>query len=575
MLSSIGYVVSLLSLRSLEEHVTLKRKALDDFIDSSQHPARKRHACTSYLPQAPVAFVTACDIPKPAKARRGTLSRSYAIADLNEIPLDVWAPGCQSGPAISQARDLCDGAKSKLMKGAEAKTSEVGRQSAEQDSKNMSKRKALEEVPSGSSPQTPKRRSLSHSPVIANLIIPTLSTTYSAVQSPHWPFLNELVLNILEKLSALDLRSIAQVSCLSRDLAAPLYFRSVGLQFDDKSLLISTQACLALPLYRRTTFFQTPKYLRCNLLDADDRHLKALLGFLESFEGTQVFFVSIVKDGEMLGDFAPLFQFSDREAFYHAYPPPVLPEFVAIPTPPNRCNFQTFHANSPIFFSRSMVSLTLSSLRNSSLTDLSLTRTSLSAIQWTALMHNLHLPQLIFLSVDIECPTAALVEFLPRHDIHQLWLYGQCVDAPHHLMQKTDTPRIPLHNLRVLAGPLWYLASLLQKVRVPLRIQTLELYLDEESLASAPNYLSAILDITQQFIAIDCLGLSFYHQSLISGSFDLPLDEYRTIPVRKVTIYLPHWYRYSDQHPLASATHKTTLGVKLMIYAHRSAAVLG
>ncbi|KAG2102303.1 hypothetical protein BD769DRAFT_1676629 [Suillus cothurnatus] len=555
MLSSIGYVVSLLSLRSLEEHVTLKRKALDDFIDSSQHPTRKRHACTSYLPQAPVAFVTACDIPKPAKARRGTLSRSYAIADLNEIPLDVWAPGCQSGPAISQARDLCDGehrdvAKSKLMKGAEAKTSEVGRQSAEQDSKNMSKRKALEEVPSGSSPPTPKRRSLSRSPVIANLIIPTLSTTYSAVQSPHWPFPNELVLNILEKLSALDLRSIAQVSCLSRDLAAPLYFRS----------LVSPYPY--------------------------DRHLKALLGFLESFEGTQVFFVSIVKDGEMLGDFAPLFQsirdsscrslrFSDREAFYHAYPPPVLPEFVAIPTPPNRCNFQTFHANSPIFFSRSMVSLTLSSLRNSSLTDLSLTRTSLSAIQWTALMRNLHLPQLIFLSVDIECPTAALVEFLPRHDIHQLWLYGQCIDAPHHLMQKTDTPRIPLHSLRVLAGPLWYLASLLQKVRVPLRIQTLELYLDEESLASAPNYLSAILDITQQFIAIDCLGLSFYHQSLISGSFDLPLDEYRTIPVRKVTIYLPHWYRYSDQHPLASATHKTTLGVKLMIYAHRSAAVLG
>ncbi|KAG2108343.1 hypothetical protein BD769DRAFT_1675345 [Suillus cothurnatus] len=334
MLSSIGYVVSLLSLRSLEEHVTLKRKALDDFIDSSQHPTRKRHACTSYLPQAPVAFVTVCDIPKPAKAWRGTLSCSYAIADLNEIPLDVWAPGCQSGPAISQACNLCDGehrnvAKSKLMKGsdslAEAKTSEVGCQSAEQDSKNMSKCKALKEVLSGSSPPTPKRRSLSCSPVIANVIIPTLSTMYSAVQSLHWPFLNELVLNILEKLSALDLRSIAQ---------------------------------------------------------------------------------------------------------------------------------------------------------------------------------------------------------------------------------KTDTPHIPLHSLRILAGPLWYLASLLQKVRVPLRIQTLELYLNEESLASTPNYLSAILDITQQFIAIDCLGLSFYHQSLISGSFDLPLDEYQTIPVRKVMIYLPHWYRYSDQHPL-------------------------
>lgn len=393
-------------------------------------------------------------------------------------------------------------------------------------------------------------------------------------------------MDILEKLPAQDLRSIAQVSCLSRELAAPLYFRSVGLQFDDKSLLISTQACLTLLLYRRTTFFHMPKYLRCNLLDADDRHLKALLGFLESFEGTQVFFVSIVKDGEMLGDFAPLFQsiqdsscrslrFSDREASYHAYPPPILPDFIAVPTPPNRCNFQTFHTNSPIFFSRSMVSLTLASLQNSSLTDLSLTRTSLSAIQWTVVMHNLQLPQLIFLSIDTECPTAALVEFLPRHDIHQLWLYGRCIDHPHDIMQKTDTPRIPLHSLRVLAGPLWYLVSLLHKVRAPLRIQTLELHLDEESLASTPSYLSAILDITQQFVAIDCLGLGFYHGSLISGSFDVPLDEYRTISVKKLTIYLPHWYKYSDKHPLASAIYKTTLSVKLMFCAYSSAAVLG
>jgi hypothetical protein len=391
---------------------------------------------------------------------------------------------------------------------------------------------------------------------------------------------------ILEKLPARDLRSIAQVSSLSRELAAPLYFRYVGLQFDDQSLLVSTRACLTLLLYRRTTFFHTPKYLRCNLLDADDRHLEALLGFLESFESTQVFFVSIVKDGEMLGDFAPLFQsiqdsscrslrFSDREASYHAYPPPILPDLAAVPTPFNRCNFQTFHTNSPIFFSRSMVSLTLSSLRNSSLTDLSITHTSLSALQWTALMRDLHLPQLIFLSIDIECPTLALVEFLPRHEIRQLWLYGRCIDHHHHLMQKTDAPLIPLHSLRVLAGPLWYLVSLLSKVRAPLHIQTLELHLDEESLASAPNYLSAILDITQQFVAIDCLGLSFYHGSLISRSFDVPLDEYRTIPVKKLTIYLPHWYKYSDQHPLASVTYKATSRAKLMLCAYSSAAVLG
>ncbi|KAG2080150.1 uncharacterized protein F5147DRAFT_661424 [Suillus discolor] len=216
--------------------------------DSSQCPSRKRHACASYLPWALAAFVMR-DISKPAKARRGTLSCSYAIVDLNVILLDAWALGYQSGAAV----DLCDGehcnvAKPKLMKRAEAMTSEIGHESAEEDFKKMSKCKALEEVPSGSSPPTPKRRSLSHLPVIANLIIPTLGTADSTIQSPHWPFPNELVLNILEKLPAQHLQSIAQVSCFSWELVAPLYFRSVGLQINDKSLLVSTQACLTLLL---------------------------------------------------------------------------------------------------------------------------------------------------------------------------------------------------------------------------------------------------------------------------------------------------------------------------------------
>jgi hypothetical protein len=54
-------------------------------------------------------------------------------------------------------------------------TLEIGRESAEEDFKKMSKRKALEEVPSGSSPPTPKRRFLSRSPVIANLIVSWLA----------------------------------------------------------------------------------------------------------------------------------------------------------------------------------------------------------------------------------------------------------------------------------------------------------------------------------------------------------------------------------------------------------------
>ncbi|KAG2048095.1 hypothetical protein BDR06DRAFT_976275 [Suillus hirtellus] len=350
--------------------------------DSSQRPSRKRHACASYLPWASAAFVMR-DISKPAEAQRSTLSRSYTIADLNVIPLDAWALGCKSGAAVSQLHthwDLCDGehcnvAKPKFMKRAKAMTLEIGH----------------------------------------------TGTWDSGFNDP---------------VSILALPEQACLDHFGKVASSGSAVYCTGLQFDDQSLLVSTRACLTLLLYRRTTFFHTPKYLRCNLLDADDRHLEALLGFLESFESTQVFFVSIVKDGEMLGDFAPLFQsiqdsscrslqFSDWEASYHAYPPLILPDLAAVPTPFNRY-----------------------------------------------------------------------------------------------------APLIPLHSLCVLAGPLWYLMSLLSKVRAPLHIQTLKLHLDEESLASAPNYLSAILDITQQFVAIDCLGLSFYHGSLISRSFDIPLDEY-------------------------------------------------
>jgi hypothetical protein len=177
------------------------------------------------------------------------------------------------------------------------------------------------------------------------------------------------MLKILEDMSSRDLRAVAQVLCLSRELAAPLYFRSIGLLFDDDSLCISTQACLALLLYRRSTLFRAPTYVRCNLLDADDCHLQALSSFVELLGSKLSLFVSIVKDGEMLGDFRPLFQsiqdsgcrslrFSDRDESHHAYPPPILPDILAASDPATH-NLHIFHANSPIFFSRSMVALTL------------------------------------------------------------------------------------------------------------------------------------------------------------------------------------------------------------------------
>jgi hypothetical protein len=177
-----------------------------------------------------------------------------------------------------------------------------------------------------------------------------------------------------------------------------------------------------------------------------------------------------------------------------------------------------------------MVTLTILSLQNSLLTDLSLTHTSLSILQWTVLMHNIHFPQLHFLSIDVECPPTTLVEFLTWHGVHQLWLYGMCLEviSPYgmDLAQNVTTPRIPIHSLRSLAGPHRYISSLLDKACLPLHIQNLNLELDGHFLTSTPNYLLAIFNITQQFDFMDHLRLSFYDRSLISQSFDVLLDKY-------------------------------------------------
>ncbi|KAG1764323.1 hypothetical protein EDD22DRAFT_951744 [Suillus occidentalis] len=103
----------------------------------------------------------------------------------------------------------------------------------------------------------------------------------------YWPFPNELVLMIFVYLPARDLRSITQVSCLSRDLAAPLYFHSVGLSVEQKWLWINAQTCLALPLYSRTASFCAPRFLCCDLIGTSAHDLTALQIFLESLMGIQ------------------------------------------------------------------------------------------------------------------------------------------------------------------------------------------------------------------------------------------------------------------------------------------------
>lgn len=366
----------------------------------------------------------------------------------------------------------------------------------------------------------------------------------------HWPFANELVLMIFQYLPVTDLRSITQVSCLSRDLAAPLYLHSVGLHVGQTWLCVNAQTCLALLLYTRMTSFCAPRFLRCDLLGTGNHDLTALKIFLQSLKGAQDKHISsvICFDAPPGVDLASLFQlvkdlgcssfrYSSTEA---DHPCTVVPA----PSDPGAvCSLRRLSVDSPTFFSPCVASLTLATLRDSQITDLSLTHTGLSAIQWAALLRNVHLPLLRMLTVDIECPPDILAEFLIRHqNVDHLWIHPGSTLSPKlqdYSSQKVSRQRLqPIPNpcllhLNVLGGPPWYLISLLATIHSAPSIPKLSLRFEEDFTS---NYFSAVLDVARHFASIQELQLSFFDASHTASHFEVPCDEVRTVASKQLTI---------------------------------------
>ncbi|KIK34557.1 hypothetical protein CY34DRAFT_45658, partial [Suillus luteus UH-Slu-Lm8-n1] len=223
---------------------------------------------------------------------------------------------------------------------------------------------------------------------------------------------NELVLMIFVYLPARDLRSMAQVSCLSRDLAAPLYFHSVGLSVEQKWLRINAQTCLALPFARDLTALQI--FLE-SLMGIQSRPILSVLCF-DAPPGVDL--ASLFQVIKNLGCSSFTYSSSDSKQLRTIVPTPVPgSDSGAV------CSLRRLSLDSPMFFSPCVASLTLATLQDCPLTNLSLTHTGLSGIKWAALLRNVHLPLLRMLTVDVQCPPHVLANFLIRHqNIGQVWI---------------------------------------------------------------------------------------------------------------------------------------------------------
>ncbi|KAG2115321.1 uncharacterized protein F5147DRAFT_649694 [Suillus discolor] len=393
----------------LLDPVISKRKAADDILDTSVLPFEKRCKFPARRLKRK-AGNTALHVSLPPSFRICVLSRSYAIADINAHS-----------------------------------TSEENRRST--------------------------NRVLSHgtSSPIASLsgraIIPLIIS--------YWPFPNELVLMIFVYLPARDLRLMTQVSCLSRDLAMPLYFHSVGLSVEQKWLQINAQTCLALPLYSQMASFCTPRFLCCDLIGTSARDLTALQIFLESLMGIQSRPISLVIcfDAPPRVDLASLFQVIKNlgcSSFtYSSSDSEQLRTIVPTPVPGSDPGVNIGQV-------------------------------------W------IHLGQT---SVPLE---------LQNHSSQKL---------RSHTSQQTSNSH--LHELTVLGGPSWYLVPLLAAIHPATCIQNLNLQFEEDSTS---NHFSAVLDVTQHFTSIHALQLSFFDASHNVNHYDVPCDEHCTVPAKQLTV---------------------------------------
>ncbi|KAG2088928.1 uncharacterized protein F5147DRAFT_780808 [Suillus discolor] len=510
-----------------------QRKVIDDAPDSSMSLSQKyamsdltAHSMTADMlrifPQERSKRKTEGSAPEgslPPSFKRRTLARSYAMSDLT----------------------------------ARSTTADMLRIFPQERSKCKTEGSA----PEGSLPPSFKKHALSRTCANANLTTYSMTAerttdlilshrTHSRAATLNgrtispipllcwWPFPNELLLIIFGYLPAIDLMSITQVSVLSKDLAAPLYFQAVGLHVEQTWLRVNAQSCLALLLYTRTTSFCVPRFLHCDLHGTVDRDLTALQTFLEFLKGIQSKPMSSVmcSDAPPEVDLASLFQlikdlgcssfrYSSRDSKHSCMvvPAPILGLDTGA-----KCSLRRFSADSPMFFSPRVASFTLATLRDSPLSDLSLTNTALSGIQWAMLLLNVHLPLLQMLTIDIECPPAVLAGFLACHqNVTQVWIHPGQTLSPPILQQKHSSQKLRSQmshqsqstlDLSVFGGPLclWFKENFI------------------------PNYLSAILDITQHFTTIQALQLSFFDASHAANCFDVLFEEHRIVHAKYLNI---------------------------------------
>ncbi|KAG1878999.1 hypothetical protein F4604DRAFT_1923686 [Suillus subluteus] len=340
-----------------------------------------------------------------------------------------------------------------------------------------------------------------------------------------WSLPAEILILIVALLGAQDMRYVAQVCSLLREIAGPLFFanRNFPTSPDDQCHIhVNSPNFDILPTWIRMDTFRLPRMMLC-WLDSDLRapQLSAFSHFLQSVPHKSIQYITLFWNFDILA--SPILPqiitfFENVRAsgcqeltcmgFCHFFGSSAITKLARIQGRVGANHLKAFEACSGMLFSPKLLPFTIQTIRCSRLEKLRLSHIALSSAHWDKLLRNLVIPMLVELRVDSDCAPSTLIHFLACHPaINDLSI----IPRPGGFW-RTNRTIIPLTLfISTLDGPLSHVLPVLRSLRKPPALGCLLLSLQARD--ASPDYITTILQCVGHCDSVRYLRISLPPQS--------------------------------------------------------------
>ncbi|KAG1726335.1 hypothetical protein EDD22DRAFT_961451 [Suillus occidentalis] len=339
-----------------------------------------------------------------------------------------------------------------------------------------------------------------------------------------WSLPAEILVLIVALLGAQDMRCVAQVCSLLREIAGPLFFSNRNFPTSPKDLFyirVDSPSFDILSTWIRMDAFRPPRMMLC-WLNSDLRasQLSAFLHFLQSVPHKSIQYITLFWNFDILASpilpqiltFLENIRASGCEeltcmGFYHFAGSSGVTKLTRMHGHMGVNHLKAFEASSGVLFSPEFFPFTIQTICSSNLEKLRLSYIKLSSAHWEKLMRYLTILALVELQVDADCAPSTLIRFLARHPaIHTLCI----VPRPCGTWRTNQiTARLTL-PISKLDGPLSHVLLVLRSLRTLPTLTCLALSLQAHD--ALPDYLSSVLQCVDRCDSVEYLFISLPSQ---------------------------------------------------------------